>query len=128
MLLEIVQNLKVLSSVLLVLSSHSSNFLITPRHAHISKVKTLFFKNYEKDITYNRASEKSLFISGFTYHSKICHSYGDVTITGEGLQIMSSTKQSRPFSSGGSLDYHTYCDTGHPFIMVISEDPWQLHL
>ena len=58
MLLEIVQNLKVLSSVLLVLSSHSSNFLITPRHAHISKVKTLFFKNYEKDITYNRASEK----------------------------------------------------------------------
>ena len=61
MLLEIVQNLKVLSSVLLVLSSHSSNFLITPRHAHISKVKTLFFKNYEKDITYNtynRPSEK----------------------------------------------------------------------
>ena len=24
----------------------------------------------------------------------------------------------------GSLACHTYCDTGHPFIMVISEDPW----
>ena len=24
----------------------------------------------------------------------------------------------------GSLACHTYCDTGHPFIMVISEGPW----
>ena len=31
-------------------------------------------------------------------------------------------------SSEGSLAYHTYCDTGHPFIMVISEDPWHSHL
>ena len=23
---------------------------------------------------------------------------------------------------------HTYCDTGHPFKMVISEDPWHSHL
>ena len=43
---------------------------------------------------------------------RIFHSYGDVTITGEGLQ-----------SSEGSLACHTNCDTGHPFIMVISEDP-----
>ena len=28
----------------------------------------------------------------------------------------------------GSLACHTYCDTGHPFIMFISEDPWHLHL
>ena len=32
-----------------------------------------------------------------------------------------------PLSSKGSLECHTYCDTGHPFIMVISEDPWHLH-
>ena len=32
-----------------------------------------------------------------------------------------------PFSSEGSLVCNTYCDTGHPFIMVISEDPWHSH-
>ena len=26
-------------------------------------------------------------------------------------------------SSEGSLACHTYCDTGHPFILVLSEDP-----
>ena len=30
--------------------------------------------------------------------------------------------------SEGSLECHTYCDTGHPFIMVISEDLWHSHL
>ena len=24
--------------------------------------------------------------------------------------------------------WHTYCETGHPFIKVISEDPWHSHL
>ena len=28
----------------------------------------------------------------------------------------------------GSLASHTYCETGHPFIMVISEDQWHSHL
>ena len=28
-----------------------------------------------------------------------------------------------PLSSEGSLACHTFCDKGHPFIMVISEDP-----
>ena len=31
---------------------------------------------------------------------------------------------SYPLRSEGYLACHTYCDTGHPFIMVISEDPW----
>ena len=26
-----------------------------------------------------------------------------------------------------SITFHTYCDKGQPFIMVISEDPWQSH-
>ena len=54
---------------------------------------------------------------------RIFHSYGDVTITGEGLQILTYARHSWPFISKGSLAYHTICDTGHPFIMVISEDP-----
>ena len=65
---------------------------------------------------------------GFSSHSRIFHSYGDVTITGEGLQILTYAWHLWPLSSEGSLEWHTYCNTGHPFIMVISEDPWHLHL
>ena len=52
------------------------------------------------------------------------HSYGDVTIIDEGLQILTCTWHSWPLSSKGSLVCLIYCDMGHPFIMVISEDPW----
>ena len=61
-------------------------------------------------------------------HSKMFHSYGDVNITGEGLQIFTYARHSWPLSSEGSLACKTYCDTGHPVIMVISEDPWHSHL
>ena len=40
------------------------------------------------------------------------------------LQILTYARHSRPLSSEGSLACQTYCDKGHPFIMVISEDPW----
>ena len=62
---------------------------------------------------------------GLTSHSGIFHSYRDVTITctGEGIQILTYTWHSWPSISGGSLACHTNCDTEHPFIMVISEDP-----
>ena len=33
-----------------------------------------------------------------------------------------------PLSSEGSLAFHTYFDTGHPFIIVISKDQWHSHL
>ena len=64
----------------------------------------------------------------FSSHSRIFNSYGDVTIAGEGLQILTCARHSWQLSSEGSLACHTYCDTGHPFIMVISEDPWHSHL
>ena len=51
------------------------------------------------------------------------YSYGDVTITGEGLQIFTYARHSWSLSSWGSLAYHTYYDTGHPFTLVISKDP-----
>ena len=56
-------------------------------------------------------------------HSRFFHSYGDVTITGERLQIMTYAWPTWQLSSKGSLACHTYCDTGHPFIIVISEYP-----
>ena len=60
-------------------------------------------------------------------HSRIFHSYGDVTIAGEGLQILTYARHTWPLSSEDSLTCHTYCDTGLPFIMVMSEDPWHSH-
>ena len=53
------------------------------------------------------------------------HSFGDVRIAGEGLQILTFARHLRQLSSESSLAWHTYCDTGHPFIMVISENPWR---
>ena len=64
-----------------------------------------------------------LFVWIFSSHSRFFHSYGDVTITGERLQIMTYARPTWQLRSKGSLACHTYCDTGHPFIMVISEYP-----
>ena len=63
------------------------------------------------------------FLNGLSSHSRKFHSYGDVTILGERLQILTYAWHSWPLTSEGSLACHTYCDTGHPFIMVIPEDP-----
>ena len=67
----------------------------------------------------------------FSFFIFLClssQSYGDVSIAGEGLQILTYARHSWPLSSEGSLTCHTHCDTGLPFILVISEDPWQSHL
>ena len=64
-----------------------------------------------------------LFVCSFSTHSRIFHSFGDVTAAGERLQILIYVRHLWPLRSEGSLACHTYCDTGHPFIMVISEDP-----
>ena len=64
------------------------------------------------------------FVQGFSSHSRIFHSYGDVTIKGEGLQIWTYARHSWPLSSEDSLTCHTDCDTEHPFTMVISRGLW----
>ena len=69
-----------------------------------------------------------VFFRSFSSFSRIFQSFGNVTITGEGLQIFAFVLHLRPLSSEGSLACHAYCDTGHPFEMVISEDPWHSHL
>ena len=62
-----------------------------------------------------------LFVWGISSHSKIYHSYGDVTITGaERLEILTFARHLWPLSSEGSLACRTYCDTSHQFMMVIS--------
>ena len=69
-----------------------------------------------------------LFVLDFKSHSKIFHSYGDVTIAVEGLQILTYAQHSWPLSSEVSLTCYTHCDTCLPFIMVIAEESWHSHL
>ena len=86
-------------------------------------------KNPKHCSTYNGVWKfVCMFIWSFSSHSRIFHSYGGVTIAGEELQILTYARHSWPLSSEGSLTCHTWCDTGLPFIMVISEDPWHSHL
>ena len=61
-----------------------------------------------------------LFVWSFSPYSNIFHSFGDVTNASEGLQILTYARHLLPLRSEGSLECHTYCDTGHPFIMVIN--------
>ena len=69
-----------------------------------------------------------LFCLGLSFHSIIFHSFGDLTIAGEGLLILTFARHVWPLSSEGSLACPIYCDTGHPFIMVISEDHWHSNI
>ena len=64
----------------------------------------------------------------FSSDFSIFHSYGDVTIAGEGLQIMTCSRHSWPLSIEGSLTCQNYCVTEHPFFLVISEVRWHAHL
>ena len=59
---------------------------------------------------------------GFSSHSIIFHIYVDVTIAGEELQILTYAPHSWPLNSEVSLACHTPCDTGHMYIIVISEE------
>ena len=69
-----------------------------------------------------------LFVWSFWSRSRIFHSYGDVTFTSEGLHILTYARHSWPLSNESSLACHTYCNTGYPFLMVISENPWHSYL
>ena len=64
-------------------------------------------------------NEKNFLMILFVFsHSKIFHSFRDVTFAVEGLQILTHARHLCSLSSEGSLAYHTYCDNGHPFIMA----------
>ena len=64
------------------------------------------------------SKESYLFVWGFTSNLRIFHSYGDLIITDEWLQIFTYARQSWPLSSESFL----------AFIMVISEEPWHSYL
>ena len=63
-----------------------------------------------------------LFVWSLWPHLRIVHSYGYVTIAVEGMQNLTYARNSWPLRWTGSVTSHTFCETGSPFIMVISED------
>ena len=77
--------------------------------------------NYYQALNVDPCFWQMMFVClGFFVHSRIFHWYGDVTIAGKGLQFLTLyARHSWPLSSDGSLARHTYCDTGHPLIIVI---------
>ena len=62
-----------------------------------------------------------LFVFGFSFHSIFLISFGEVTIAGEGLQILTYARRLWSLSSEGHLAWNPYSDTGYPFIMVMSD-------
>ena len=74
-------------------------------------------------MTQNLGNRRSVQKCAQNAGSNVLNSFGDVTIAGEGLQILTYARHLWPLSSKGSYACHTCCDTGHPFMMVISEDP-----
>ena len=68
------------------------------------------------------------FICLFIVPLRIFHSYWDVTIGGDGLQIdlclALMAFSSMAFSSEGSFACHTCCNTGPQFLRSYTKDPW----
>ena len=69
-----------------------------------------------------------LLVWSWPFHSRIDHSYKNVIIAGEGLQILTYARHSWQLSLKAYLTCHDYCDMGLSCIMVISEEPWYSHL
>ena len=97
----------------------SSGNLVQLIYKGMLYILILYFQGFP--IIYSQGFCICLFIWGLSSHSRIFHSYEDVTITGEGLQILTYAQHSWPLSSEGFLACHTLCDMGHTFIMVISK-------
>ena len=70
---------------------------------------------YSTEIKFKKWKVKiACFWGLFSSHSRIFHSYGDVNIAGEGLQILI-------YARFFGMPHHF--GTGHPFILIISERP-----
>ena len=77
----------------------------------------------ENSVNYRLNLHIVVLFGGFRHTQEFFHLYGNITIIGEGLQILTYTQHSWPLSSEGYLACHIYCDMGHSFTMVISMDP-----
>ena len=106
-----------------------SHFLSIFRQGHVTPSTSLKFKwNVFFTVVFHFIIVCLLvfFVLGLLSYSRIFHSYGDVTITVEGLHILTFVRHLLPLSSEDATP--TVTQGTHLFIMVISEDPWNSHL
>ena len=68
-----------------------------------------------------------LLVWRFSSHSRFFHSYGDVTISGKGLQMLTYAWHSWILRSEGILACYIYCDTGHSMIKWSSPSTRDTH-
>ena len=75
------------------------------------------------------------FLSAWFWGVPQQNKYFQITTYGGGdpslIRYSSKTYARHPLSLSSeedSLTGHIYCETGHPFLLVISEDPWHSHL
>ena len=83
-------------------------------YIYIYNLPSLCSGKYGFSIFSFRCLNYCLFVWGILSHSRNFHSFGDVTIAGEALQIFTYARHSWSLSSEGSLTCNTYC--GQPFI------------
>ena len=76
---------------------------------------SLFSLNLCIKVHFRQHLSLRFFVCGLSSQLRVFHSYKDVTITGERLQILSYARHLCPFKSEGSKACHIYCNTGHPF-------------
>jgi hypothetical protein len=60
----------------------------------------------------------------FESHDQFFSYLAIVTITGDGAANLDLCLALTAFSSEGSFRYHTYCNTGPPFLRSYPKDPW----
>ena len=68
-------------------------------------VNCIQYMSYSTFVVSSYRRSVCLFVSGFSSHSKIFQTFIDVTITGEGLQILTYTRHSWLLSSKGSFTF-----------------------
>ena len=89
-------------------------------NCHVVKITCILIPRYSMCLLV------CLFVWGLSSNPNNLHTFGDVTISGERLQILSYARADRhswSLSSGGSLTCHTYCDKDLPIIILTTEEP-----
>ena len=92
------------------IENHLANFSQIWHKASLGELNLSLCKIIKSPVPFQRISvniscKERFFLSvclGFFVHSRIFHSYEDVTIAGEGLQILTYARYSWPLSSEGS--------------------------
>ena len=85
-----------------------SNSNSSREEVKVMELIVLIFEHWEFPVRW------SILFGGFSFDSRIFHSYGDVIIAGKALQILTYARQSWSLSSEGSWTCHTCCDNRNP--------------